>query len=454
MATINGTNNSDFLNGTASPDLILGFGRRDFLLGNAGNDTLLGGGGRDALDGGTGNDNLEGQSGNDVLIGSAGNDFLNGGRNFDTADYSDLGEAITLEAVGIINKGSRGVDQILNVEAIIGAEGEDNAIDGSTGTSSSTSFNIDLGNDSLVVRGIPGLGDISFAIENFVDAIGTSQNDTIAGSSDDNLIQGGEGADEFLGSAGNDIIAGNREDGIDDGSNDTISYEGLGEAITLTATGTVDKGTLGTDQLIRVETIEGDEGRDNVIDASDSFGATIDVNLAAQSLVVDINTDVLNTTLRRTVVNFVDVVGGSGTDRIADDSGNNELTGGGGRDTLEASAGNDTLSGGNGADTIIADFGQDVLSGGNGADTFVLGENGQISFDDAGTSDFASITDFNSGVDKIQLTGFANLFSSVSFGANSQLAVDTNNNGAFDNGDELIARINGNFDFANDVIFD
>ena len=450
MAVINGTNQADFLPGTAQADLILGRGRRDVLLGNAGNDTLQGGSGKDTLDGGSGNDELAGQGGNDKLIGSAGNDFLDGGKKSDTADYSDLGQAITLEAVGVINKGSLGNDQILNIETIIGATGEDNSIDGSTGTSSATSFDIDLENESLKVIGIPGLGDISFTIKNFVDAIGTSQNDTIAGSSDDNVLQGGAGADVFRGTAGDDTIAGNRGSGIDDGSNDTINYNGLGTAITLLPTGVVEKGTLGTDELIRVETIEGEVGRDNVIDASSAAGASIDVDLATESLEVDISDGPV---LERTVINFVDVIGGSGADNIADNSFNNELTGGRGKDTLDASGGNDTLSGGNGNDTLIADVGQDVLSGGNGADTFVLGANGQVSFDDAGSSDVASITDFQSGVDTIQLAGFADLFSSISFGSNSRLAIDTNNNGAFDNNDELIANINGSFDFANDVTF-
>lgn len=450
MAVINGTNQADFLSGTAQPDLILGREKRDVLLGNAGNDTLRGGSGRDILDGGNGNDELAGQGGNDVLIGSAGNDLLDGGRKDDTADYSDLGQAITLEAVGVINKGSLGVDQILNIETIVGATGEANSIDGSTRTSSSTSFDINLENESLRVNGVPGLGDVDFTIKNFVNATGTSQNDTIAGSSSNNVIEGGAGADFFRGTAGNDTIAGNRGDGIDDGSNDTIDYNGLGTAITLLPTGIVEKGALGTDELIRVETIKGEVGQDNVIDASSALGASIDVDLAAESLEVDIDDGPV---LDRTVINFVDVIGGSGTDRIADNSLDNELTGGGGRDTLEASGGNDTLSSGNGNDTLIADFGQDVLSGGNGRDTFVLGANGQVSFDDAGNSDFASITDFTTGVDKIQLSGVAGLFSSASFGSNSFLSIDSNNNGNFDNNDELIAKINGSFDFASDVNF-
>lgn len=450
MAVINGTDRADFLPGTAQADLILGGRRRDVLLGNAGNDTLQGGRGKDTLDGGNGNDDLFGQGGNDVLIGSAGNDFLDGGRKSDTADYSDLGQAITLEAVGVINKGSLGNDQILNIETIIGAEGEANSIDGSTGTSSSTSFDINLENERLRVNGIPGLGNIDFTIKNFVNATGTSQNDNITGSSGNNVLQGGAGADVFRGTAGDDTIAGNRGSGIDDGSNDTINYNGLGTAITLLPTGVVEKGTLGTDELIRVETIEGEAGLDNVIDASSASGASIDVDLAANSLEVDISGGPV---LDRTVINFVDVIGGSGTDNIADNSDNNELVGGRGQDTLDASGGNDTLSGGNGNDTLIADIGQDVLSGGNGADTFVLGSDGQVSFDDAGSSDFASITDFQTGVDTIQLAGSSGLFSSFSFGSNSGLAIDTNNNGAFDNNDELIANINGSFDFASDVTF-
>ncbi|HHP7230270.1 MAG TPA: calcium-binding protein, partial [Xenococcaceae cyanobacterium] len=351
MAVINGTNGPDFLEGTANNDVIRGFRRRDILLGLEGNDTLKGGGGQDILNGGAGNDDLFGQGGRDNLRGSAGDDLLDGGNGIDTANYSNLGQAITLEAVGVINKGSLGVDQILDIETIIGATGQANSIDGATGTSSTTSFEINLGGETLTVQGIPGLGNADFTIRNFVNATGTSRNDSIVGSSDDNILQGGAGADFFGGSEGDDTIAGNNLAGDNDNRTDTIDYSGLGTGITLTPTGIIEKGALGTDTLIRVETIIAEAGQDNIIDAADTVDVALNLDLNAETLEVDINGGPI---LERTVVNFVDVIGTAGADNIADNSLNNALEGGRGRDTIESSAGNDTISGGRGNDTIIA----------------------------------------------------------------------------------------------------
>lgn len=450
MATINGSNNSDFLNGTESADLILGRKGKDVLLGNGGEDTLKGGGGKDTLDGGTADDEIFGQGGDDEIRGSAGNDFIDGGGKFDTADYSRLSQAITLEAAGSINKGSIGTDRILNVERIVGAAGQNNLIDGSTGVSSATSFRVNLENESLRVKNVPGIGNLDFDVENFVNVIGTSQNDRIKGSSNNNFLEGNRGADTFIATAGDDTIAGNRGSGVDDGSNDTIDYNKLNVPITLNPTGTINKGSAGTDQLIRVETIVGASSQENTIDAS-SADASIDVDLAAETLEVDI--PVIGT-LERTVTNFTDVIGSTQADSISDNGDDNFIDGGRGRDTLESSIGNDTIIGGGGRDTIIADLGQDELTGGAGADTFVLRDGNNISFSDAGNSDRAFISDFTSGQDTIELAGDPSLYVSFSNGSNSRLAIDSDFDGTFDfNSDELIASINGSFDFDNDVVF-
>jgi Ca2+-binding RTX toxin-like protein len=453
MATITGTSGNDFLRGTTSSDLILGLAGRDVLLGLAGNDTLRGGDSADTLDGGNGRDTLQGESGVDMLMGSLGNDLLDGGAsNFDTANYSDFSTAITLEAAGVVNKGSAGTDQILAIERIIGAAGQANSIDGST-NNGSTSFAIDLGANSLTVRDIPGIGSPSFVVENFVNVTGTSQGDDITGNSGNNILQGGDGSDSFGGSAGNDTIAGNDLAGTEDNNNDTIDYTGLGAAITLLPTGTINKGSLGTDQLNRVETIIGEAGQDNVISAAGNSGASINVDLAAESLQVNIVTPRL--TLNRTVTNFVDVVGSQRRDSIRDNSLDNSLAGGSGNDTIQSSGGNDVINGNGGNDTIIADIGQDTLTGGSGTgiDTFVLGSGSSISFDDAGSSDFATLSDFQSGIDRLQLAGNASLYSVLKTTGNSLISEDTNNNGTFDNSDELIARVNGSFDFTTDVTF-
>ena len=177
-------------------------------------------------------DTLNGLSGNDTLIGSSGNDLLDGDDgDGDTADYSSLGEAITLERAGTVNKGSLGNDQILDIERIIGAEGQANAIDGSTGISGQTSFSINFDVKQLIVRDIPRLGDLTFRIENFVNATGTSQSDNIAGNSQDNRLSGGDSNDGITGASGNDtLIGGNGTDFLVGGGDADTLIGGLGEA--------------------------------------------------------------------------------------------------------------------------------------------------------------------------------------------------------------------------------
>ena len=109
------------------------------------------------------------------MVASRGKDTLDGGAGLDIADYSGLNSAITLERGGLVRKGRNGKDQILNIETIIGAEGKKNTINGtSRGASGVTSFDIDLSEERLTVIGIPGLGDLDFNVQNFVNVKGTS----------------------------------------------------------------------------------------------------------------------------------------------------------------------------------------------------------------------------------------------------------------------------------------
>jgi Ca2+-binding RTX toxin-like protein len=96
------------------------------------------------------------------------------------------------------------------------------------------------------------------------------------------------------------------------------------------------------------------------------------------------------------------IVGREDASTISSGDGNDKLTGRDGDDTLDGGAGNDTLIGGNGNDTLIGGLGFDVLSGGSGADIFAYkapGEGGD------------TITDFASGLDKLQFVAseFGNL---------------------------------------------
>jgi Ca2+-binding RTX toxin-like protein len=98
----------------------------------------------------------------------------------------------------------------------------------------------------------------------------------------------------------------------------------------------------------------------------------------------------------------------------------NILTGNNGSNSLSAAAGNDSLSGGDGGDTLLGALATssggyaeiDTLTGGNGNDIFVLGTANGYLYNDAnsssaGITDYAYITDFTSGSDKLQIIGSA-----------------------------------------------
>ncbi|MCP9775526.1 S8 family serine peptidase [Cyanobium sp. WAJ14-Wanaka] len=129
---------------------------------------------------------------------------------------------------------------------------------------------------------------------------------------------------------------------------------------------------------------------------------------------------------------------------------------------LWGTAASDILIGGNGNDSITGvqangttgaamGLGQiDILTGGPGADTFLLGDSRGVFYDDRsnnniGLSDYARITDFNTGIDKLQFHN-GTYFTTVSTGITS-IYWDRNGNNQFDttgkDQDELIAMVTG-----------
>ncbi|MEB3281746.1 MAG: calcium-binding protein [Lyngbya sp.] len=424
MAVIKGTNSGETLRGTRFADEILGKGGNDEIIGRGGDDLLKGNSGNDTLRGNAGNDTLEGGNGDDKLIGSRGNDTLDGGDGVDTANYADLGQAVTLERGGVVNKGSAGTDQILNIETVIGATGEDNAIDGSTGTSGQTSFDVDLSQKRLTVENIPGLGDQTFEIVNFVNVTGTSNDDDIVGDDNDN---------EFGGSRGDDSYDGK-------GGNDTVDYSDLGEAVTLERGGVVNKGSAGTDRIVNIETVVGATGQDNAIDGSTGISGqtSFDVDLSQKRLTVE-NLPGLGD-LELEIVNFVNVTGTSGADKIVGDDNDNELKGGGGNDRIIGNQGSDSLTGVDASSAKPGEGEVDVLDGGDGGDTFILGDINNIFYSFFGDGDFADILNFQSGLDTIKLSGdfddyIFNSDNTAIFSANNNDLIAKFTNGAFDTTD-------------------
>ncbi|MFZ4640976.1 MAG: M10 family metallopeptidase C-terminal domain-containing protein [Nodosilinea sp.] len=105
--------------------------------------------------------------------------------------------------------------------------------------------------------------------------------------------------------------------------------------------------------------------------------------------------------------------------------GNDIIFGRGGDDILTGGTGSDQLYGGQGQDTLIgvnplADHPgageQDILTGGKGADIFVLGDANAAYYTAHGWWDYALVTDFQVGQDKIQLAGAASDYTLTPYG--------------------------------------
>ncbi len=197
----------------------------------------------DIIFGTEGDDEIRALAGDDTILGTIGNDLIDGGSGFDTVDYNNLGQAITLLPRGVIGEGNSSGGQILNIEKIVGAAGQPNAIDGSSGTGA-TSFDINLEAKQLIVNNVPNIGSLNFVVENFVNVTGTPNQDNIVGSRGNNTLDGFGGDDNLIGGLGNDTLIGG--DGNDTllGTTNT-GTSGLNEKDVLTGGNGVDKFILG-----------------------------------------------------------------------------------------------------------------------------------------------------------------------------------------------------------------
>lgn len=317
---------------------------------------VLGTNNNDTVKGDAGDNLITGEGGNDVIIGSAGNDSLRGGVGFDVVDYSALANAIALKTGGVVDKGALGTDvlgafdfatgAIEVFEKVIGAVGKRNVIDG-TSVVGAVNLTVNLAGKSfsskvVVPAGGFAVGDsFGFEIENFLDVLGTNNNDVIVGDSLANLLTGAGGNDSINGGGGNDTLDG----GV---GNDTLNGAAGNDSL---------DGAAGNDMLIGGDgndTLKGGAGNDSLNggNGNDSMegGAGNDSLLGGGG----------NDTLK----------GDFGNDTLKGAGGNDSLDGGGGNDSLEGGVGNDTLIGGAGTDTLFGGAGKDLLIGGSGNDIF------------------------------------------------------------------------------------
>ncbi|MFH7243978.1 MAG: calcium-binding protein [Spirulina sp.] len=352
------------------------------------------------------NDAIYTYEGNDYIYGGIGFDYINGGFGLDTVDYGFLGLGITLEAGGFVNKGIAGIDELFSVENIVGSAGYINTIDGSTDLSGTLALNVDLSLNSATFTSLLGLGSQSFLVQNFIDVIGTINDDIIIGDFQNNVLSGWGGDDYIFGGSGNDLIyGGSGNDTLDGGSGsdalyggsgsdyiygsfgsdfidggsgfDTVDYGFLSTGIVLDANGFINKGIEGIDSLVSVEKVIGSGNYVNTIDGSTELTGLVSLNANLSLNTVSFNSLLGWGSLEFTVQNFIDVIGTVNDDTILGDLQNNILSGwggddyifgAGGNDVIYGGSGNDTLDGGSGSDSIYGGSGNDVLYGGSGHD--------------------------------------------------------------------------------------
>ncbi|WP_118164211.1 calcium-binding protein [Nostoc sphaeroides] len=247
---------------------------------------------------------------------------------------------------------------------------------------------------------------------------GTSENDTIVGWASGDNANSRSGQDILNGLAGNDSLAGGTENDslIGGNGNDTLDG-GLG---TDTLNGGAGDDTYLVDTSLDTITEGANSGTDTV---RSSITYTLRPNL--ENLTLREGSDIIGT--GNSLNNFIFantsnniLYGGAGNDTLDGNNGNDVLNGGDGNDSLQGGPGNEVLNGGAGDDILIGVFPGSPLppgigeterfTGGAGADRFILGDAANVFYDDNNTTnpgfgDLASITDFDSSQDKIELKG-------------------------------------------------
>ncbi len=461
--SLEGGDGDDTLNGGDDNDTLWGQNNDDTLDGGEGRDTLYGGDGDDVLLGGIGNDRSEGDADNDTLIDGAGNDTLIGGSGFDTADFSlhTTGVSVDLNTnsglaggtyAGGVYAGATETNSLFGMENITGTAYGDLLV---SKTGSAGVVDAGAGRDRVIT------GNTNDRVT------GGADNDTILTGAGSDVIFNGDGADVVNGQAGFDLLdlSAATSDVYTDLNANTAQLGGTSSAggvysgateintvfgvenligggfndilIAKTGSAAVIDGGGGNDQItggIRNDFLTGGTGDDTVTGGagSDRFfeGAGSDVNDGgsgfdtvyytgfATGVYVNLNTGVglsggavvggvyLGATETDTLVDFESISGSDHDDILISDvvdyariwgaDGDDSLVGGNRRDRLYGEGDDDTLEAGGGNDDLNGGLGADVLTGDLGRDVFI--------FDNTDAVD--TITDFEDGLDQIDLTFF------------------------------------------------
>ncbi|EGF93612.1 hemolysin-type calcium-binding repeat 2 copies family protein [Asticcacaulis biprosthecium C19] len=428
--TLYGALGNDTLDGWTDNDVAYGDGGDDLLMGYFGNDTLSGGIGNDVLNGEDGNDYLEGDGGNDTLSGSTGNDSYvvreagdviseaaDAGTDLVWAEISHtLGanfENLNLFGFGYIDGTGNSLNNVINgndYNNVLAGGGGTDTINGGAGDDVvySTGYGAyygGVGNDTVwAAGGYPELldggdgidllevstaffdyainmvtGVTNFATESFVNFENLNSgtgNDTLVGTSGDNIINAGAGNDNVNSSGGSDTV--NGQHGNDYLYSDAFSNK--------TYDGGAGNDTIGGGFQYG-NTWDGGADTDTLDMALHNFGPAT-VNLALGTYTTT------NGTVN--VLNFENYTGHNAVEIIIGTAGANVIITAAGNDDIDGGGGADTISGGDGNDFLHSSSGGVVAWYGDGGNDTVTGIFNYTSYIDAGadvdTLDLAYIT--------------------------------------------------------------
>ena len=378
-ATIVGTNGDDVIEGTFEDDVIVGLGGNDVINGASGSDTICGGDGDDIINGQSQADTIFGEAGNDTITGAAGADILDGGLGNDTITGDSQNDIIHGGDGDDDLNGSSGDDTIdggNGIDVVDGSFNDDTCDDAETAISCETETSNGESDGGPVDPG-PGPEAPPLCAGLTPSIVGTSGDDVIEGTFEDDVIVGLGGNDVINGASGSDTICGGDGNDIINGQSqaDTIFGEAGNDTITGAAGADILDGGPGND------IINGNSQKD-VLSGGDGDD-TIDGGAGADVIDGGDGND--------------DLQGWNGADEVFGGAGNDSIDGWNGTDELYGESGDDVITGHNGNDELFGDAGQDVLDGGNGRDVCVDGEE-LVSCDLLGTTD----TDLDGVVDFIE----------------------------------------------------
>jgi Ca2+-binding RTX toxin-like protein len=393
------------VNGTAAP-LPLTFSVSQFenVIGSGFNDSITGDSHNNLLAGGTGNDILNGGVGSDQIFGDVTTEITGPIFTYNNKFYtlSAIGSWTQAQAQAVSVGGNLvTINDALENQFLLSAFGGNGQLwIGLTDAVNEGVFRWANGETVTYTNWAPGQPD-NFRDEDYAEFNGISPgkwNDLPnATALRRGIIEIESSNDTIIASVGNDTING----GI---GQDRVDYSALGGTVSLGTLGTLNKGVLGIDTLIKVETIVGSNLLGDTIDHSAVVAPASGTTTNLETGLVTVSGTTSPLPLSFTALQFENVTGSGFNDSITGNSGNNILRGGAGNDTIVAGTGVDTLNGGAGKDQVSGDGGNDVYE--------------FTSLNDSLLSGFDVITNYTLGdvLDRPGTGGVLNSSSGISFG--------------------------------------